>query len=266
MYSWMNVWKTSQRSSRSASGVGARKIWKKTLRPSAVAGQFRSISFNRATFARTRTHSVATRSIARGSRARGRSGPYRRPLTGEARPFDRVATEFVRVRANVARLNEIDRNWPATAEGRNVFFQIFRAPTPEADRLLLWDVFQTFIHEYMHTLAHAAYSAYANTFGSNSNEWNTLIEGVDSLLTEIVWTAIEPRADDEDMREKIEGPSNAAQPPVKVPHASQRRYPSYTEALHLSDLIGIENIYAAYFLGLVDRIGGPAPAAPGGTP
>ena len=189
-----------------------------------------------------------------------------KPLNDEARAIDRVATEFVRVRANVARLNEIDRNWPATAEGRNVFFQIFRAPTPEADRLLLWDVFQTFIHEYMHTLAHAAYSAYANTFGSNSNEWNTLIEGVDSLLTEIVWTAIEPRADDEDMREKIEGPSNAAQPPVKVPHASQRRYPSYTEALHLSDLIGIENIYAAYFLGLVDRIGGPAPAAPGGTP
>jgi len=48
---------------------------------------------------------------------------------------------------------------------------------------------------------------------------------------------------------------------VDVPHASQRRYPSYTEALHLADLVGITNLYAAYFLGLVDRIGGPPPAA-----
>ena len=55
-------------------------------------------------------------------------------------------------------------------------------------------------------------------------------------------------------------------PPIDVPHASQSRYPSYTEALRLSDLAGIQNLYAAYFLGLVDRIGGPPPPAPGATP
>ena len=194
------------------------------------------------------------------------------PLNDEAKAIDRVATRFVKSPVNVRQLNEIDRNWPATAQGREVFFQIFRAATPEKDRLLLWDVFQTFIHEYMHTLPDDAYKAYADSFGSKSSEWNTLIEGVDSLLTEIVWTAIEPRVGDVDLREKIEGPSNAAQPAIKVPHAGKRRYPSYTEALHLSDLVGIENIYVAYFLGLVDRIGGPPPApatpapAPGGTP
>jgi hypothetical protein len=192
-----------------------------------------------------------------------------RPQNDEARALDRVATEFVRTAANVRRLNEIDRNWPATARPRtgDIFFQLFREPTPEADRLLLWDVFQTFIHEYIHTLVARAYSDFADTFGSNSNEWNTLMEGVDSLLTEIVWDAVEPRVGDQTLRERIEGPTNAALPPVRVPHAAQRRYPSYTEALRLADLVGIRNVYAAYFLGLVDRIGGPAPpAATGGTP
>jgi hypothetical protein len=183
------------------------------------------------------------------------------PLNDEATAIDTVATEFVRDRANVTRLNEIDRNWPATAQGREVFFQLFRAPTPEADRLLLWEVFQTFIHEYLHTLAHGLYNSYAETFGSNSNEYNTLVEGVDSLLTEIVWTAIEGRVTDPALRQAVEGPANAALPPIAVPHASQARYPSYTEALRLSDLAGIQNLYAAYFLGLVDRIGGPPPPA-----
>jgi hypothetical protein len=189
-----------------------------------------------------------------------------RPQNDEARALDRVAREFVRSPANVTRLNEIDRNWPATAQGRNVFFQLFRAPTPEEDRLLLWDVFQTFIHEYLHTLAHRSYNAYAGTFGSNSNEYNTLVEGVDSVLTETVWSGIEPRVGDLALRERIEGPTNASLPPVHVPHASQRRYPSFTEALRLIDLAGVQNLYAAYFLGLVDRIGGPPPAASGGTP
>lgn len=185
------------------------------------------------------------------------------PVNDEAKALDRVATDFVAVDANVATLNEIDRNWPATArpETREIFFQVFREKTPEADRLLLWDVFQTFIHEYLHTVAHDAYRAFADSFGSSSNEANTLVEGVDSLLTETVWSAIEPRVGDKALREKVEGPANAALAPVNVPHASQRRYPSFTEALKLVDLVGIRNLYAAYFLGLVDRIGGPT--APG---
>jgi hypothetical protein len=187
------------------------------------------------------------------------------PVNDEAKALDRVATGFVAVTANVETLNDIDRNWPATArpETKEVFFQVFREKTPGADRLLLWDVFQTFIHEYLHTLAADGYKTFAESFGSSSNENNTLIEGVDSLLTETVWSGIEPRVGDKALREKVEGPANAALPAVRVPHASQRRYPSFTEALKLADLVGIRNVYAAYFLGLVDRIGGPAPAGAG---
>ena len=58
---------------------------------------------------------------------------------------------------------------------------------------------------------------------------------------------------------------------VSLRFVREERYPSYTEALRLVDLVGIQALYAAYFLGLVDRIGGPppataAPAAPGATP
>jgi hypothetical protein len=189
-----------------------------------------------------------------------------RPQNDEARALDRVATQFVSVAANVTRLNEIDRNWPATANRGDISFQLFRAPTAGEDRRLLWNVFQTFIHEYLHTLVHADYEAYANSFGGQSNENNTLIEGVDSLLTEIVWSNIEPRLADPALRRSVEGPTNAALPAITITHPVQQRYPSYTEALRLVGLVGIQNLYAAYFLGLVDRIGGPTRARAGGRP
>ncbi len=185
-----------------------------------------------------------------------------RPQNDEARSLDRLATEFTATADQVRRLNEIDRNWPASAQGGQIFIQLFRAETPEKDRLLLWDVFQTLIHEYVHTLEHDDYHAYAQSFGDNSREYNTLVEGVCSLLSEVVWTDIEAIAmTDHALRESVEGTANAALPPIEVPHASQRRYPSYTEALHLVDLVGIQNLYAAFFLGLADRIGGPPPRA-----
>jgi hypothetical protein len=181
------------------------------------------------------------------------------PSNPEAIALERVATAFVASDAHVVRLNEIDRNWPATALGGEVSVQLFRADTPQQERLLLWDMFQTLVHEYIHTLEHDDYHAYATTFGDSSNEYNTLVEGVCSLLTEVVWENVAPRVTDTALRTSIEGAANAALPPIDVPHASQRRYPSYTEALRLADLVGVEAVYAAFFLGLTDRIGGPPP-------
>jgi hypothetical protein len=116
-------------------------------------------------------------------------------------------------------------------------------------------MFQTLIHEYMHTLSHGDYDTYADSFGSTSNEYNTLVEGVDCVLSETVWEDVAPRMDA--LRASVEGGANAALPPIDVPHPSMRRYPSYTEALRLVDLTSPQALYAAYFLGLVDRIGGP---------
>jgi len=181
------------------------------------------------------------------------------PTNDEAKAQVAVADAFVADAANVVRCNEIDRNWPATAQPKKklVFFQLFREPDAEKDRLLLWDTFQTFIHEYLHTLAHERYRTYAGSFGDDSAQENTLMEGVDSLLTEVVWDAVEPKVADDDLRQAVEGPE-ASKPPLKsIPHPGiTQRYRSYAEALALVDKVGIQNLFAAYFLGLVDRIGG----------
>lgn len=186
-----------------------------------------------------------------------------RAQNDEARVLDRIARDFTRSPANVRRVNEIERSWDAFAIGREIFVQLFRPADPTEDRLLLWDMFQTLIHEYIHTLSNAAYDTYAESFGTNSPANNTLVEGVDCVLSETVWESVEPRVTDSALRTGVEGATNAALPAIDVPHPSMRRYPSYTEALHLVDLTGITNLYAAYFLGLVDRIGGPAPRAGG---
>jgi Domain of unknown function (DUF4157) len=180
------------------------------------------------------------------------------PQNPEAILLNNVAEQFLATPANVQALFEIERNWPAEQQTPDIFIQIFRGGTPEQDRLLLWDMFQTLIHEYIHSLKADAYQKYADKLPAAS--FNTLIEGVCSLFTEIVWTNVEPRVGTKELRRKIEGNTIADnEPAIRVPHASQRRYESYTEALALVDKVGIEALYAAYFLGLVDRIGGPAP-------
>jgi Domain of unknown function (DUF4157) len=200
------------------------------------------------------------------------------PTNKVAKLQDKLATDFVggvddvkKDKPIVVKLNELDRAWPAAERGGEVFFQIFRGGTPEEDRRLLWEAFGTLIHEFVHTLAHKDYFTYADSFGDNSVEWNTLVEGVCSLITDIVWTGIEPRLKtDMKLRQKIEGTEDAKKKEPLTDIKRPTRYPSFNEVLRLVSLVGIDNVYAAYFLGLVDRIGGPAPTAAtpakGGTP
>jgi hypothetical protein len=115
-------------------------------------------------------------------------------------------------------------------------------------------MFQTLIHEYMHTLVHPDYVRFADSFGRTSNENNTLMEGVDSFLSEIVWTNVEPRIND--LRPKIEGPTYSTLPPIPIVPPSRRRYPSYSEALRVVNIVGVRNVYVAYFMGDVKKIGG----------
>lgn len=184
------------------------------------------------------------------------------PTNDEAKILKRIADDFTATDAEVTQLNEIDRGWDASAQAGQINIQIFKRPDNDADRDFLWDMFQTLIHEYLHTLAAKAYNDFAHSFGDQSNENNTLVEGVDSFLDEVVWRNVEPRVNDPDLRKKIEGPANAALPPLTVAPARRRRYPSYTQALKLVDVVGVRNLYAAYFLGDVEKIGGPKKVAP----
>ena len=181
-----------------------------------------------------------------------------RPQNDEARDQLRVAMQFLSTPANIRRLNEIERNYPGSQLDGHIYIQRFRGEDPQADRLLLWDAFQILIHEYLHLLTHRDYRRYAETL--RDPEEHTLIEGVCSLLTEIVWENIEPRLNA--IRPDVEGTTYASLPAIDVPHPSRRRYAAFTQALQLVDIVGVDNLYAAYFLGLVDRIGGPTRSRP----
>jgi hypothetical protein len=159
----------------------------------------------------------------------------------------------------VRKLVETRRGWGGMASGRQVFVDLFHDADTDKDRLACWDLFQTLIHEYLHTLADDRYETYAKTFGASSVEWNTLIEGVDCVLDEVVWAHVVPRVTDPALRKVIEGEAHAKLPPIDIPPPG--RYPSYQEALRLVGLVGIQNVYAAYFLGLVDRVSAPKGAA-----
>jgi uncharacterized protein DUF4157 len=187
------------------------------------------------------------------------------PLNQEAKDQQLVATEITAKPDEIKQLNEIDRGWDASAGGGSVNIQIFRkadkisgplAGLNVADRDLMWDMFQTLVHEYLHTLAHPAYNTFASSFGEGSNQENTLVEGADSLLDEIVWSAVAPHINDPALRNDVEGPVYSALPPMNVAPASRRRYDSYTQAVKLVNIIGIRNLYAAYFLGDVKKIKG----------
>jgi hypothetical protein len=117
---------------------------------------------------------------------------------------------------------------------------------------------------------HESYESYAKLFGDTSLEWNTLIEGVDCVLDEVVWARVVPKVRTAELRKVVEGESHAKLPPTEV--GPPARYDSYTEAFRLAGLVGIHNLYAAYFLGKVDRISGDKDAiakatkAKGGRP
>ncbi len=191
-----------------------------------------------------------------------------KPTNTEAEILERVGYAYLDATPadiNIKRINDIDRAWFGKASQGEVYVSLIRPDDPVEERLLRWTGFQMLIHEYMHTLTHPDYRAYAESFSTSSPQYNTLMEGVDCVLSEVVWEHVAPKVTNPDIRLTVEGSESAKLPPIEVPHASQRRYPSYAEALALANIGGIEAVYAAFFLGRVERIGGP-PFHPGLQP
>ncbi len=188
-----------------------------------------------------------------------------RPRNDEAKILAQLATDITKAppkvkaakgapkgASTVDKLVETWRSWGGMARGREVFVDLFHSSDVQADREACWDMFQTLVHEYIHTLVHPDYEKFAKRFGTDGDQWNTLIEGVDSVLDEVVWAHVLPKTKDLAMRRVVEGEAHAQLPPIDPPYPG--RYPSFEEAFRLVGLVGIDNVYAAYFLGKVDRI------------
>lgn len=175
-----------------------------------------------------------------------------RARNDEAKLIVKIVDKATADKETVRKLVETYRNWGGMAGDGDIYVDLFHNPDVDQDRAKCWEMFQTLVHEYLHTLAVKPYVDYARSFGSTSNEWNTLIEGIDCVLDEVVWARVAPKVKDPDLRKVVEGETNAKLPPIDVDPPD--RYPSYTEAFRLTGLVGIQNVYAAYFLGKVDRI------------
>jgi hypothetical protein len=183
------------------------------------------------------------------------------PLNAEARTIAKVANRFIRT--DKKRLFEIGRGWPAFNTGKgNISLQLFKDPDETKDRAFLWDQFATVIHEYLHSLAHRKYRKFADDMGGESStEGNTLHEGVDSLLTETAWLRAKPRASLPEIREKVEPDAFHAGKPFDsslLPNTEDMRYDTFPNAVRLVSVVGVRNLYAAYFYGDVKLIGGPS--------
>jgi Domain of unknown function (DUF4157) len=181
------------------------------------------------------------------------------PLNAEAKSIAKVANHFIAIDAK--RLFEIGRGWPAFNTGHgNISLQLFKDPDAKKDRAFLWEQFATVIHEYLHSLANRKYNDFADAKGGeNTTEGNTLIEGVDSLLTETVWTRAKPRASLPEVRKRVEPEAfNAGEPfdASLLPKIEDIRYDTFPNAVKLVSVVGTRNLYAAYFYGDVKLIGG----------
>ena len=146
-------------------------------------------------------------------------------------------------------LIETHKGWPGFEDSGKVFIQLFKESTDAANRKNMWDYYQTFIHEYIHSLEHADHIAYRR--GKNEQKGGfTLREGVTDYFTKVVWSSISIT---DPLRKTIEGPFNDPVNKFVIPALN-----TYDEALNaerLAGVVGIRNLAAAFFLGRVDLVG-----------
>lgn len=146
-------------------------------------------------------------------------------------------------------LIETHKGWPGYADGGKIFIQRFKETDNEKNRWSMWDFYQTFIHEYIHTLESAAYKTYRGSMAEQKGGF-TLREGTTDYFTKIVWSGI---AIDDALRKKIEG---AFHDPVKKFKIQElNTYPQSKNAERLAGIVGLRNLAAAFFLGKVEFIG-----------
>ncbi|MEK1888237.1 MAG: DUF4157 domain-containing protein [Phyllobacterium sp.] len=180
------------------------------------------------------------------------------PLNDEAKAIRKAGDPFVT--SEKTRLFEIGRGWDAFEQSGDIFIQLFKNPNATQDRVFLWDMYLVLMHEYLHKLAAKKYHDYAEKLGGeHSTQGNTLIEGVDSLLTEIAWSSAVQHASTPAVRAIVEPDAVATGAPFDIdllPKMPARRYANFDKAVKLTSVVGIRNLYAAYFQGRIDLIGG----------
>ena len=142
-------------------------------------------------------------------RAHGAQSADRAELT---RIEQRLAAKLASDPVQSKRLYKIWRGWGGRANPQtgDIWIDVFRDQGDE--RRNRWKIFRDLGHEYVHLVGHPAYRRYAGTFGWTSPQFNTLMEGVDDVLTDAVTLSLGPRV--ARLRDVVEGREFRNDPPV----------------------------------------------------
>jgi hypothetical protein len=154
-----------------------------------------------------------------------------------------------------AELREIHKGWPGAAnpDTHEVFMQLFKNADAKKNRTFMWKSFQILVHEYIHTLNHSRYRAYATKLTrSDAARSHTLREGATDYLTKTVLSTV--NYSDATLRKQVEGPYH--DPGIVETTPTYGGYAEAVEAEQVVGVVGASNMYAAYFLGEVELIGG----------
>jgi len=123
----------------------------------------------------------------------------------------------------------------------------------DQDRNTLWHKFGTMVHEYIHSLAHPKWRGYKEAKAKTDPQGaHTLTEGVTEFLTRTVFTQV--NTSDPKLRKLVLGGirDDGEEPDLGRDSAYAA---AYVRAEALVGVVGIYNLYAAYFLGETKLIG-----------
>lgn len=116
----------------------------------------------------------------------------------------------------------------------------------------MWEVFYVSIHEYLHTLAHDNFYAWAADIGGAKE--HTLVEGFCDFFTLTVQENCANKL--ADYKQQIEGSFYNHRTNVPTPeYLDLYPYEVNEEAERMVGIVGINNVQLGYFKGLVEYMG-----------
>jgi hypothetical protein len=206
---------------------------------------------------------VGNNILRRASRAYGQFpmfGYNGEPLNDAGRVARGVLNELLADDAWVERILQHDRRWVAWALPPHVYIQLFpEGESAQDKRKSVVRYAGLILHELVHLMEHRDYYQLLRRFRPGSAQFNTLKEGVTTLLTRMGWhTEVAPRLtesgplDENHFRRVIEG-LYADLPPMTDP-VGARDYASLYQVYEVLRINGIERLLVGYLHGLIEYI------------
>jgi peptidoglycan hydrolase-like protein with peptidoglycan-binding domain len=164
-----------------------------------------------------------------------------------------IVESFIDTDDKVQIMLDIKSDWPGARRGDKMFLQRYKSDTDEQNRVDLWRLFHTGIHEYLHTLVHEDYHDWANELGGGKK--HTLVEGFCEFFTLNVRSQL---AITKTLQAKVEGDfhDKDKDPPANADGSSEIGvYDSHAQAEQVVSIVGIRNAQEAYFNGEIDKMG-----------